>query len=394
MHKGVESSSNPLRVAVNAVPLLSPLTGIGQYVKALMLKLQGAGHVDANYFYAGSWSAKLRNSPLHASANQLKIAVRRFVPNAYELSRWLQQKRFADGLKNFKADVYHEPNFLAFDFDGPTVVTVHDLSWIRYPQAHPAERVRAMNKYFKPSLERASKIITVSYFVKRELIDWFGVEESKIHPIHLAAEPLFSPSTPQETSDFLQRFGLVHGQYWISVGTLEPRKNLSYVIDAFLKLPAADRKRCPLVVVGMLGWGYQSLLLKLDSLIQSGEVIYTGYLPRMEQAALMSGAKALLYPSLYEGFGLPLVEAMQCGVPVVAANASCLPEVLGGVGVLVDPHDASHLANAMQELLDDPRTCERLGALALVRSREFSWQRCAEQTLAVYRLAAGVERST
>lgn len=382
-----DASLPPLRVAANAVPLLSPLTGIGQYVRELMTALEASRQVSAQYFYGGGWSANLRSEPLPPAVNQLKIGVRRFLPKSYELNRWLQQKRFSSGLKNWTADVYHEPNFLAFDFDGPTVLTVHDLSWIRYPQAHPIERVRAMHKYFEPSLNKATCIITDAEFVKQELINVFGVNATNISSIHLAADQVFRPQTHTETKPVLQTMGLTHGEYWISVGTLEPRKNLKLLFDAFMQLTSSQRKRCPLVVMGMLGWGYEALLPQLQAMVDAGEVIYTGYLPRAEQSLVLAGAKALIYPSLYEGFGLPLVEAMQCGVPVVAADASCLPEVMGGAGVLVSPHDSKALCQAMQRLLEDSSERGRFSELALQRSRDFSWARCAENTLAVYKQA-------
>lgn len=387
MHKGVDLSFAPLRVAVNAVPLLSPLTGIGQYVRALMLELQATGQVDANYFYAKSWSKQLRNSHLSIHANQLKIAVRRFVPKSYELSRWVQQRRFSQGLKNTRNDVYHEPNFLAFRFDGPTVLTVHDLSWIRFPEAHPAERVRAMHKFFEPSLAQADHIITDATFVKQELIDVFGLDASKIQPIHLAAEPLFKPMPATETAGFLKTKGLEHRQYWLAVGTLEPRKNLQLALDAFSALPAADRKKTPLVLAGLVGWKVGKLMLKIQAIEAAGELLQLGYLSRLDLAAVVAGAKALIFPSVYEGFGLPLVEAMQCGTPVLASSASCLPEVLAGAGLLFDSNDADGLKALMLQMLEDDALAATLSAQGLVRAQHFSWQKTAQQTLDVYRLA-------
>ena len=219
------------------------------------------------------------------------------------------------------------------------------------------------------------------------MIDVFGVEASKIHPIHLAAEELFRPRLDEETKSILHSRGLLHGQYWLSVGTLEPRKNLKLLFEAFMQLSGEDRKRCPLVVMGMIGWGNGSWQSQFQSMIDSGEVIYTGYLPRHEQAVIVSGAKALIYPSLYEGFGLPLVEAMQSGVPVIAANASCLPEVVGDAGLLVSPDDSNSLKEKMCELLDDKDFLVKLASKSLQRSADFSWRKCAQQTLGVYKIA-------
>jgi glycosyltransferase involved in cell wall biosynthesis len=379
--------SKKIKIALNAVPLMSPLTGIGQYVRALSEELINVEELDLSFFYGVGWEKVIREQGLPPTTDSLKLFVRKNIPYSYELSRWAQQKTFKSGIKKFKPNLYHEPAFLTYRFEGPTVLSVHDLSWIRYPHAHPKERVRAMHKFFVPSLSRADLIITDAHFVKQELIDVFGVEASKIHPIHLAAEQLFRPRLDEETKSILDSRGLLHGQYWLSVGTLEPRKNLKLLFEAFMQLSVEDRKRCPLVIMGMNGWGNESWQSQLQSMIDSGEVVYTGYLPRHEQAIVVSGAKALIYPSLYEGFGLPLVEAMQSGVPVIAANTSCLPEVVGDAGLLVKPDDSDSLKEKMWELLDDKDTLVKLASKSLQRSADFSWRKCAQQTLSVYKKA-------
>ncbi len=376
-----------MKLALNAVPLMSPLTGIGQYVKSLSTELLKLQQLEVSFFYGTGWDKRVRHHGLAPAANQLKLGLRKYLPYSYDLSRWAQQKTFDYGIRRYKPALYHEPSFLSFEFDGPIVLTVHDLSWIRYPAAHPPERVRAMNKLLEPSLRRAHLIITDTHFVKRELISSFGIDEAKIHPIHLAADDVFAPMTDGQSQQALMPRGLVHGQYWLSVGTLEPRKNLKLLFEAFSQLLPAQRKRCPLVVMGMAGWGEPSWLPQMRQMVNAGEVIFTGYVPRQEQAAILTGAKALVYLSLYEGFGLPLVEAMQCGVPVIAANASCLPEVLCGAGVLVDPLDPTDLKERMQELLDDTAFGALLANKGLARSQDFSWAKCAQQTLYVYKLA-------
>jgi alpha-1,3-rhamnosyl/mannosyltransferase len=346
-------------------------------------------NIDTNYFYAKSWNQQLREKPLSVNANNLKIAVRRFVPKSYELSRWLQQHQFSKGINQFKPDLYHEPNFLAFDFDGPTVLNVHDLSWVRFPEAHPPERVRAMHKFFAPSLAKAQHIITDSFFVKQELMDEFGVDHAIIHPIHLAAEPLFKPMKSSETAAFLSSKGLRDGQYWLAVGTLEPRKNLQIALEAFSALPAADRQKTPLVLAGMVGWMVGDLIYKMKAMQQAGELLQLGYLSRHDLAAVVAGAKALIFPSVYEGFGLPLVEALQCGTPVLASCASCLPEVLDGAGLLFDPNDADALRALMLQMLEDDELAAKLSAQGLERAKHFGWHKTAQQTLDVYRLAVG-----
>jgi len=379
--------NSPIKVAMNAVPLMSPLTGIGQYVRHLSEHLENINQATIHFFYGAGWGDEIRQQGLPAAANSLKLALRKNLPYSYELSRCVQQLTFNQGIKRFAPDVYHEPSFLSFRFDGPTVLTVHDLSWIRCPEAHPAERVRAMHKFFEPSLARADHIITDAAFVKQELVDVFGLDASKIHPIHLAAEPLFKPMLANEIDGFLKTKGLEHRQYWLAVGTLEPRKNLQLALDAFSALPAADRKKTPLVLAGMVGWNVGKLLPKIQAMQQAGELLQLGYVSRHNLAAVVAGAKALIFPSVYEGFGLPLVEAMQSGTPVLASNASCLPEVLAGAGLLFDSNDADGLKALMLQMLSDDDLATMLSTQGLNRSKHFSWQKTAQQTLEVYRLA-------
>ena len=372
-----------MRVAFNATALLSPMTGIGQYAFHLAQGLQQQADIDLDLFYGSGWHRDLRTEPLPHIVS-LKSLVRRFVPSSYEVSRVLQQKFFTSGTRQAMNDVYHEPNFLAFRFDGPSVITVHDLSWIRHPDMHPVERVRAMNKYFQPGLERASIILTDSEFVKRELIGVFGMKPERIKPVLLGVEPLFRPQSSSETMAVLTQHQLTHGHYLLAVGTLEPRKNLQVALRAYMQLPASFRKTYPLVLVGMKGWQASELEQEIAPLVNAGQVRRLGYLPREDLATIIAGATTLIYPSIYEGFGLPPLEAMACGVPTIVSNVSSLPEVVGDTGLLIDPYDVGGLAHAIQTLVESPGMCQELGQKALQRSATFTWARCVDQTLEAY----------
>jgi alpha-1,3-rhamnosyl/mannosyltransferase len=373
-----------MRVAFNATALLSPMTGIGQYAHQLAKGLQQHADIDLDLFYASSWRKELRSEPVPNIVG-LKSLVRRFLPSSYHLSRMIQQRFFTAGTRQAMNDIYHEPNFLAFRFDGPSVITVHDLSWIRHPEMHPVDRVRAMDKYFQPGLERASLILTDSEFVKQELIDVFRIKPERIKPVLLGVEALFKPQSSAETLALLNQHQLVHGQYLLAVGTLEPRKNLQLALRAFMQLPANFRKTYPLVLVGMKGWHTSALEQEIAPLLRAGQVRQLGYLPRVDLASIIAGATTLIYPSVYEGFGLPPLEAMACGVPVIVSNASSLPEVVGDTGLLIDPHDADGLASAIQTLVDAPGLRQLLAQKALQRSATFTWSRCVDQTLDGYR---------
>lgn len=376
-----------LKVAFDAVALLSPLTGIGQYAKHLLEELDATRDMHVHKFYATGWRSEIRQEPLPVMANRWKSMLKKWIPHSYDYSRSMQQRFFTSGIKAYKPDVYHEPNFLAYEFDGPSVITVHDLSWIRYPEMHPVERVRAMDKYFEPGLRRASRILTDSAFVKQELIDVFGLNPDIVHPVYLGVEAEFQPHSPAQTQATLAPLGLTHGQYLLAVGTLEPRKNLQLALRAFMALPPAVRQQFPLVLVGMKGWHTSDLEHQLAPLVSAGEVMQLGYLSREDLTKVVAGAWALVYPSVYEGFGLPPLEAMACSVPVIASDVSSIPEVVGSTGMLIDPHDVDQLTQAMLHMTQAPDIRHGLAAQALERSRQFSWAHCAQETAAVYRAA-------
>jgi alpha-1,3-rhamnosyl/mannosyltransferase len=372
-----------MRVAVNGIALLSPLTGIGQYTYHLVKGLQSTPGCDVDLFYGTGWSKELRTTPA-AGISGLKSLVKRVVPNPYAVSRFVMQRTFSAGVRAGRPDVYHEPNFLAYACSAHTVITVHDLSWIRYPHTHPIERVRAMNKYFEPGLRRAALILTDSQFVKREVIEVFGVKPELIISVPLGVEPLFHPRSADETLPVLTRHKLQHGRYLLAVGTLEPRKNLQVALQAFMRLPPATRKQYPLVLVGMSGWHTSALEAQMAPMIQAGELRQLGYVSRPDLAAVIAGAVTLIYPSVYEGFGLPPLEAMACAVPVIASNVSSLPEVVGNTGVLVSPHDERTVADAIEKFIDDPALRDKMAAQALTRSKGFTWEKCVAQTMSAY----------
>ena len=373
-----------MKVGLNATSLLSPLTGIGQYTYQLAKGLQKFEDLELSMFYANGWSTEVRDKPIKQIRN-IKLLLKKFIPKTYEISRFIQQSYFNERSFDKVKGIYHEPNFLAFNYAGPLVLTVHDLSWIRYPEMHPADRVRNMNKHFQRSMERASMIITDSQAIKHEIMDMFGVADARIKSIPLGVESLFRPLNEQETTPVLQQHGLSYQKYILAVGTLEPRKNLSAVLLAYMQLPANIRKHYPLVLVGMSGWHTSALEKQMAPLVAAGEIRQLGYLEREDLAVVIAGALTLVYPSIYEGFGLPPLEAMTCGVPVIASNVSSLPEVVGDSGLLVNPHDIDDIAKAMETMITAPDIRAASAQKALARSAEFSWDSCVDQTMGVYR---------
>lgn len=377
-----------MNIAMNAVSLLSPATGIASYTRNLAHALLQTGQVQAFFFYGFSWSDKVRDAPVPALV-PAKNLVKKILPYSYEASRFVQQWIFRRGVNQYPADIYHEPNYIPFRFDGPTVITVHDLSHIRYAHTHPAARVRIMNKLLPRAIETVSEIIVDSHFVGREVIGQFGVAPGKVHAIHLGVSQDYRPRAVADISQQLLQYGLLPKSYILAVGTLEPRKNLIQAIDAFAGLPEAVRKATPLVIAGMKGWLSGQLEARISLYESRGEVRWLGYVPAQDLPLLYSGASMLVYPSLYEGFGFPVLEAMASGIPVITSDRASLPEVAGDVGIMVDPEDVDGLRGQMRRLIEDKTEADRRGALGVERARQFTWQVCAEKTLAVYKQAMG-----
>ena len=375
-----------IKLAINATALLYPGTGIATYTRNLAETLLQTGQVEARFFYYAGWSRILREVSLPA-ISPLKRLIKTLVPRPYEVSRLVQQWRFRKGVAKYRPDLYHEPNYLSFRFDGPIVITVHDLSHVRYPETHPVDRVRAMNKFLPQAMEMASQIIVDSRFVKGEVVSHFGVDPAKVHAIHLGIGKNYVPRSAEELGPVLARLGLSAKKYILAVGTLEPRKNLIQAIDAYAGLPEAVRKSTPLVIAGMKGWLAGELQARINKYEDRGEVRWLGYVPAEILPMLYSGARMLVYPSLYEGFGLPVLEAMASGIPVITSNQASLPEVAGDAGIMVEPRDGDALREAMLRLIEDEAEVRRRSELGLAQAAKFTWRACARNTLAVYRKA-------
>lgn len=375
-----------VRLGINAIPILSPMAGVGQYTYHLIHQLQQLLPQAPWLFYGTSWERGIRTSAAPA-ARKLNIAIKRYLPRPEMLIRLMRQGRFTAGANAHSIDLYHEPAFMAYRFRGPSVVTVHDISWVRHPETHPVERVREMNRVMPGVVRHANQIVVDSNFVRQEVISHYGVVPERVTTVPLGVSPDFRPLEATQCAPVLSRFGVRHGEYILAVGTLEPRKNLTTALAAYTRLPEAFRRRYPLVVAGMNGWGMEGLSGSLKAMIARGEVRLTGYVPQQDLPALYSGARTLVYPSLYEGFGLPPLEAMACGTPAIVSRRASLPEVVGDAGVLVEPLDDQAIAQHMQQLAEDDAMHARLAEAGRLHARQFTWRKFALDMLAVYRQA-------
>jgi glycosyltransferase involved in cell wall biosynthesis len=311
--------------------------------------------------------------------------VKRLIPKPYEVARFLQQGVFNRGVQEFGIRLYHEPNYIPYRFHGPTVITVHDLSLVFYPETHPKDRVQAIGCKLEKAVHSADRIIVVSESVRREVLEVYGLPEDRVVTVHNGVDARFQPQPPERILEVRRRYGLPSGGYLVSVGTLEPRKNMARLISAYRALPKELRSRDPLVLVGMTGWGEDRFEAELWMLRREGSLIRTGYVADQDLPAIYAGATAFAYPSIYEGFGLPLVEAMACGTAVLTSNCSAMPEVVGNAGLLVYPFDVDSIRDGLFRLLRDEAERERCRMAGLARARRFSWARCARETADAYR---------
>lgn len=374
-------------ILVNGIPLLAPMTGIGQYIRGLFFAMDALPdtHLHVCLGLRCESAMRLPSPGVTRSMQGAYGLARRLLPNPRALKCFVEAAAFRHHARRMPAGcLYHEPNFLPQPFAGPTVLTVHDLSCFDHPEAHPAERVRIMERDLPGALQRADHIIVVSEATGRELCRRFGLPPERLSVTPLAADGRFRPMAVQESAPQLAELGLAPGGYVLAVGTLEPRKNLPTLFAAYAALPAALRRRFPLVVAGMQGWHCEALLQSAQQLLARGELRLLGYVADALIPALYAGAAAFVYPSRYEGFGLPPLEAMACGVPVIAANRTSLPEVVGDAGILLDPDDVDAFRANLQRLLEDETEARQLAARGLERAASFSWARCARQTRAVY----------
>lgn len=378
-----------IRVAFNAIPLRSTLTGIGNYIVHLAAALAATGDVDLYAFYGGALRHEAPSPPSGGSrASKTQVArgiVKRAVPFRRTLRHAQTQWLFRRGALRAGIDVYHEPNYVPFRVDAPVAITIHDLSWMRYPQTHPRERVRWLERGVPRAIARADAIIVDAEFTKRELQEAFGVAPSRVSVIPLGVADAFRPRTPAQTRVSLSGFDLAHGRYLLTLGTMEPRKNIAHVLAAYAALPARLRERYPLVVAGARGWRAGVLTRRLQAMSARGEVRFMGHVPDAALPDLYAGAALFVFPSFYEGFGLPPLEAMASGAPVLVSNRASLPEIVGEAGIPIDPDRPEETREAIERVLDDDALRERLSVLGRQRAARFTWEACALGTLGVYR---------
>ncbi len=267
----------------------------------------------------------------------------------------------------------------------PTIVTVHDLAFLRFPDRFKASKQRYLAALTQRSVRRAAHVLTVSDFTRREVIELLDVAPEKVTTVLNGRDDRLGPVEPARVAAFRQREQLPDS-FLLFVGTLEPRKNLPALLQAYAA--ARTSLGMPLVVVGGKGWLYDPIFAMVEELGLREHVRFTGFVPQQDLGLWYNAATALVYPSLYEGFGFPPLEAMQCGTPVITSNVTSLPEVVGNAALSVDPTDVDALSTALVTIANDDSLRNDLRERGLAQARTFSWEQAAQDTHAMLRRVA------
>ncbi|MBX9580523.1 MAG: glycosyltransferase family 4 protein [Gemmataceae bacterium] len=401
-----------MRVILNGVSALKPKTGVGHTTANLHRALTECGEGDSYWLYPGErlgaivrWALRRgpgacapgdRPPPLRGSDHPSPGGAtdgRRGRKPLVAVAKAAYRLHFRAAARLGRFDLYHEPNFVPIPTHLPTVVTVHDLSVILHPEWHPADRVAFHHRHFRRGLDLAEHVIVVSESVRREVIGVLGVRPDRVTAIHNGIGGQYRPQPPEAVAEVRRRLGLPP-RYALAVGTIEPRKNILTLLRAFCDLPPAAREACPLVLAGGWGWksGPERELFETEA--RARGAIHLGYVADADLPGLYAGAAALLYPSFYEGFGLPPVEMLACGGGVVASTAAAVREVVGGHARLIDPHDLAGWRDALRRVATDADylTESRQGGVA--HARRFTWESAAGRTREVYRQVLGLAPAT
>ena len=310
--------------------------------------------------------------------NSIKFCLLPKTKYPFSTNFWLRKK-----LKSENFDVFFCPTgFLPAIFSPiKTVITVHDLSVYRN-DCGASKKVKFMEKTLLPmAIKEADKIIAVSQSTKNDIISHFGNQYAKkIIVTHLAADRKFKKLFKNQAKNTLEKYFLKYQKYLLSVGTIEPRKNYLNLIKAFSSLPSEIQQNYPLIIIGKYGWNYAEILREAE---KNENIRIFSNIDDTDLVSIINGTKIFCYPSLYEGFGLPILEAMNCKVPIITSKISSLPEVAGNAAMYIEPNSPSLISRAIEKLLSDQELCDNLVKFGKIQSKKFSWQKTTQETLDV-----------
>jgi glycosyltransferase involved in cell wall biosynthesis len=392
-----------MRVLVNTSASMGARTGIGHYTGELVRCLRERPGPHAVDVFPPWWLATARrlaercaprtDTIPHVPSPSAAVSWRgRLLAGLRSTFHQVLANRFRAACRRGNYDLYHEPNYIPLPSDLLTVTTVHDLSVLLHPEWHPAHRVAYFEKHFAAGIARTQYVLTDSDFSRREIIDALGLPAERVIRAYVGIRAHLVPLPREEVAARLRALGLPP-HYLLFIGTLEPRKNLLMLLRAYTSLPGWLRERYPLVLVGGCGWNSSDIHAYLEAEARHKGVLHLGYVNDEQLPTLYNGARALVFPSFYEGFGLPPVEMFACGGAVLASTAGAVAEVAGRKAHLIDPGDADSWRQAMMRVTTDEDWWQELRRGAVEAARPFTWDRCAAQTLSAYERVLEGERA-
>ena len=372
-----------MQVCLDLTPAIHNTAGTGRYVRELAKAFVDLGHGEQlSFFCVDPESGSGTGTPSLVPRKTIRCSKRGWSAAAALSSYFgIPMDRFVG-----EADVFHATWHLLPRLRTPaSVMTLYDLSFALFPETHLRVLRWSSNALVPRFLRECDRIIAISESTKRDAVRLYGIPEDKIVVTYLAAEDRFRPADPDRVAEVRGRLGLPP-RFLLYVGTIEPRKNLGVLLGALLRLKA-QRREVPLVVAGRLGWLYDGFLAKIRSLGLESLVLLPGFVPDDDLPALYTAAEGFVYPSVYEGFGIPVLEAMGCGTPVLCSDVSSLPEVAGDAGILLPPGDPAAWAEAIARLTEEPALRRELRERGFRQASRFRWEETARRTWEVYRAA-------
>ncbi|HEY9404371.1 MAG TPA: glycosyltransferase family 1 protein [Pyrinomonadaceae bacterium] len=375
-----------MHIAIDAHSVGTGLAGVETYITNLIEALAASGEANRYTLYVTRGRAGDR-----FAGRWPHVSVRRTLPHTPFVRIPVT---FPVELRRHRADLLHV-QFTAPPFAPcPVVATIHDLSFEHLPETFNRRSWMQLRLTVRRTARMAAHIITPSEFSRRDLVETYGVAPERVSVTLAAAAPHFRPAPADAVAEVKRRYG-IEGDYVLAVGSIQPRKNLVRLVRAYsdLRRRRSHDKLPQLVIVGKRAWLYGETLRAVEQSGIAPNVIFTGYAPERDLPALYTGALCFIYPSYFEGFGLPPLEAMQCGTAVVAGDRTSLPEVVGDAGLLVNPFDEDAIGAAIARLIDDGELRARLGLRGRERAALFNWTETARQTLQVYEQATGGKAS-
>lgn len=374
------------RIAINAQLISTSHSyrsaGISHYLFSLLREIKALEPPEEILVYLGAGALPTELAP----AQRFRPIPSR-LPTHRPLTRiaW-EQLVLPRLLQRERVDLLHVgTHALPLAWPGPTVLTIYDLSFMLFPAVFRRANRAYLTWMVHQAARRAERVFAISDSTANDVHRLLGVPADRIVRVYGGVDTRFGPIEDEEVlADFRRSHGLPE-RFSLYLGTIEPRKNLVRLIDAHARLGQSGTRDCPLVLAGAPGPGHQAIEAHAAQVGLGDSIRFTGYVPESEKPLWYNAARLFVYPSLYEGFGLPVLEALACGTPVVAADRSSLPEVVGDAGMLVNPESVEQIAEAMQQVLEDERLRERLAMQGPRQASQFSWRRAAEETLSTYR---------